>query len=295
MGDIVGAALLAHVPTIVLPDDLRRELNNGRESTLHSGLHDLRREVFDEVRPDLVIVFDSHWFSTVEFIITAHQRRLGLFTSSELPRGMSSVPYDMPGNPDFAHLVGRLAERRPNCWITPVDNEHLPVHYATLNFLSFLQGPEAWISVSVCQTGEPDDFAVVGQVIAEAVAESELRVVLIASGALSHTFHTLTTLRDHEAAGEEHIFSPEARAADHRVIEALERGDHASVLDGLDTFMEFRPEARFAHYQMMAGALGGVDCIAPGRPFSDYENSIGTGEVHLWFDRPANGWAGRDL
>ena len=34
MGEIVGAGLLAHVPTIVLPDDIRRELNNGNESTL---------------------------------------------------------------------------------------------------------------------------------------------------------------------------------------------------------------------------------------------------------------------
>jgi hypothetical protein len=26
--------------------------------------------------------------------------------------------------------------------------------------------------------------------------------------------------------------------------------------------------------------------------FSDYENSVGTGQVHLWFDRPAAGWTG---
>ena len=47
MGEIVGAGFLAHVPTIVLPDDVRRALNNGKESTLYSGLHQLRREVFD--------------------------------------------------------------------------------------------------------------------------------------------------------------------------------------------------------------------------------------------------------
>ena len=40
MGEIVGAGLLAHVPTIVLPDDLRRELNNGNESTLYTGLQE---------------------------------------------------------------------------------------------------------------------------------------------------------------------------------------------------------------------------------------------------------------
>jgi 3,4-dihydroxyphenylacetate 2,3-dioxygenase len=293
MGEIVGAGLLAHVPTIVLPDDVRRALNNGHESTLYTGLHDLRREVFDQLRPDLVIVFDSHWFTTVEFVISAHQRRKGFFTSEELPRGMSSVPYDIAGNPDFAHRVGRIADQTPDCWITPIDNEHLPIAYATTNFLGFLQNDEAWVSVSTCQTAEPRDFATVGQVIAQAVAESDLRVVLIASGALSHTFHTLRTLREHEAAGEEHIFTPGARDADHSVIEALQRGDHASVLTHLPEFSAYKPEGRFAHYQMMAAALGGSDCVAPGRLFSAYENSIGTGQVHLWFDRPADGWTGR--
>jgi 3,4-dihydroxyphenylacetate 2,3-dioxygenase len=292
MGEIVGAGLLAHVPTIVLPDEERRALNNGQESTLYTGLHDLRREVIDHLRPDLFVIFDSHWFTTVEFVITAHQRRKGLFTSEELPRGMSSVPYDLVGSPDFARRVGALADATPDCWITPIDNEHLPIAYATTNFLGFLQGDEAWVTVSTCQTAEPRDFATVGRVIAQAVADSDLRVVLIASGALSHTFHTLRTLRQHEAAGEEHIFSPGARDADRAVIDALVRGDHASVLNGLADFLKYKPEARFAHYQMMAAALGGVDCVAPGRLFSAYENAIGTGQVHLWFDRPTDGWTG---
>jgi aromatic ring-opening dioxygenase catalytic subunit (LigB family) len=291
MGEIIGAAVLAHVPTIVMPDEERRALNNGRESTLHSGLHDLKREVFDTLKPDLVIVFDSHWFTTVEFVITAHDRRKGLFTSDELPRGMSSVPYDIVGNPEFAKLVGRIADETPNCWITPIDNEHLPITYATTNFMPFLQGDEAWISVSVCQTAEAIDFATVGQVIAQAVAESDLRVVLIASGALSHTFHHLRTLRDHEAAGEEHIYSQAARDADHRVIDAWIRGDHALVVNEFYEFLAVRPEAHFGHYQIMVAALGGAECVAPGRLFSEYENAIGTGQIHVWFDQPASGWA----
>jgi 3,4-dihydroxyphenylacetate 2,3-dioxygenase len=290
MGDIVGAGIVAHVPTIVLPDAERRALNNGRESTLYTGLHDLRREVFDQLRPDLVIVFDSHWFTTVEFVITAHERRLGFFTSDELPRGMSSVPYDVPGNPSFARLVGEIAAATEDCWITPIDNEHLPITYATTNLLPFLQGPESWISVSLCQTAESSDFAKVGRVIARAVAASDLRVVLLGSGALSHTFHPLTTLRNHEAADEEHIFTPEAAAADHAIIDAWSRGDHASVLEHLGHFMAFKPEGRFGHYQMLVAALGGADCVAPGRAFSHYENAIGTGQIHVWFDRPATGW-----
>lgn len=292
MGEIVGAGFLAHVPTIVLPEATRCALNNGNESTLHSGLHRLRREVFDVLKPDLVIVFDSHWFTTVEFVITSADRRHGYFTSEELPRGMSSVPYDVKGDREFAELVGKIAESTPECWITPIDNGHLPIMYATTNFFGFLQDDERWLSVSTCQTSEPQDFVTVGKVVAEAIRQSDRRVVLIASGALSHTFHTLRTLRQHEAAGEEHIFSPAARDADHQVIDAWLKGDHASVIDNYAEFAKVRPEGHFAHYQMMIAALGGRDCVAPGRLFSEYENSIGTGQVHVWFDQPENGWTG---
>jgi 3,4-dihydroxyphenylacetate 2,3-dioxygenase len=292
MGEIVGAGLLAHVPTIVLPEADRVALNNGHESSLYTGLHSLRREVFDVIKPDLVIVFDSHWFTTVEFVISAHERRLGFFTSEELPRGMSSVPFDIKGCPEFARLVGQIATETPDCWITPIDNEHLPISYATVNLLPFLQGSEAWLSVSVCQTAAPADFELVGQVLAEAIRQSDLRVVLIASGALSHTFHTLRNVRATEAADPKFIFSAEAREADLRVIEQLTAGDHRAVLDNMGRFSAVKPEGRFGHYLMMSHTLGGRECTAPARAYSQYENAIGTGQIHLWFDQPAAGWTG---
>ena len=55
-------------------------------------------------------------------------------------------------------------------------------------------------------------------------------------------------------------------------------------------FYRFRPEARFGHYLMMIGALGEGDCTATSRQYGEYENSIGTGQVHLWFDRPEGGF-----
>jgi hypothetical protein len=54
--------------------------------------------------------------------------------------------------------------------------------------------------------------------------------------------------------------------------------------------MQYRPEAKFAHYLMMLAALGEHGVVAPARQYGEYENSIGTGQVHLWFDRPAAGW-----
>ena len=55
-------------------------------------------------------------------------------------------------------------------------------------------------------------------------------------------------------------------------------------------FLTVRPEAGFAHYLMMLGAMGEGAVTAPGRLYSDYENSIGTAQIHVWFDRPAAGW-----
>ncbi len=100
------------------------------------------------------------------------------------------------------------------------------------------------------------------------------------------------TVRSSEASDTAHIRTLEARAADLERIAWLEAGDHARVIATMPEFLKVRPEARFAHYLMMIAALGEGAVIAPGRPFSDYENSVGTGQMHLWFGRPAAGWSG---
>jgi 3,4-dihydroxyphenylacetate 2,3-dioxygenase len=292
MGEVMGAGLLAHVPTIVLPEQVRRELNHGEDSTLPAGLRQLRREVFETPDYDTVVVLDSHWATTVEFVVTAQPRRSGLFTSEELPRGMKQRPYDFAGDPELAHLIASKAGDH-GTWITAIEDEHLPIFYATTNLWEYLgQGlPEKrWISIGVCQTADTEDNLRLGRALGDAIAESDRRVLLIASGAMSHTFWPLRQLREHEAAGVEHIFTRAAYEADMQRLDWFASGDHAKVLESMPEFYRFRPEARFGHYLMMIGALGEGACTAPSRQFGEYENSIGTGQVHLWFDRPAEGF-----
>ena len=238
------------------------------------------------------MVLDSHWATTVEFVVTAQERRAGLFTSEELPRGMSQRPYDFPGDPELAHLIASKGAEH-GTWITAIEDDHLPIFYATTNVWEFLgQGlpDKRWISIGVCQTADMEDNLRLGRALGDAIAESDRKVLLIASGAMSHTFWPLRQLRDHEAAGVEHIFTPEAVAADAERLEWFSNGDHARVLDTMPEFYRYRPEARFGHYLMMMGALGEGDCTATGRQYGEYENSIGTGQVHLWFDRPEGGF-----
>ena len=291
MGEILGAGLLAHVPTIMLPQTERMELNEGKEISLVPGLEALRREVFEALDYDTVVVFDSHWHTTVEFVVSSHAVRAGLFTSDELPRGMCRIPYDWAGDPALAQALAAQAEAC-GTWITPIDDPYLPVHYATVNLWSYLGRGlgRQWMSVSTAQTGETEDFLRVGRALAAALRSADRRVLLIASGAMSHTFWSLRELRAHEASDPGHVRTSAARAADWERIGWLRSGDHARVLETMPEFLKYKPEARFGPYLMMIGALGECAVTAPGTLYSEYENSVGTGQVHIWFPRPASGW-----
>jgi 3,4-dihydroxyphenylacetate 2,3-dioxygenase len=288
-GEVVGAGLVAHVPTMVMSEEIRRELNDGKEISLIEGLERIKADKFDALRPDTVVVFDTHWFTTFEFVVTSHDRRVGKYTSDELPRGMSQLPYDMPGDPELAKLMGE-AGTELGTWITPIDDPYLPVHYATTNLLPFLQGDESWISISIPQTGETDDFLLAGEAIGKAIERSGRRVVLLASGALSHKFWPLKALRDHEPSDPSHIITDAHRAADMERLQWMYEGRHDRIIDTMPEFMRFTPEGRFGHYLQMIAALGGRDCRAPGVLYGDYENAVGTGQAHVWFDRPERGW-----
>ncbi|MGH8947002.1 MAG: catechol 1,2-dioxygenase [Acidimicrobiia bacterium] len=291
MGSIVGAGLISHAPTIMFDEKMRRELNEGKEISLVPGLIRLRNEVLDGLDADTIVIIDSHWESTVEHILSAHARRSGKFTSSELPRGMSQIPYEYPGDPELAKLAAKIGEELG----TPThasEDDYLPIYYASVNLVHYLRDNEGIVSMSVVQTGEPEDFLTMGRALGEAVSQLDRRVVVLASGGLSHRFWPLKELGHHEASDPAHIITPEARAADEQRLEWMKAGDHRQIVETMDDYMEHGPEADFGHYLIMLGSIGGPDCVAAGEMFSDYENATGTGQVHVWFERPEEGWTG---
>ncbi len=115
MGEIVGAGLVSHAPTIMFDEPMRRELNEGQEISLVPGLERLRSEILDELQPDTIVILDTHWFTTVEHVVSAHDHREGKMTSSELPRGMKQVPYSYDGDRELALLI----EKHGNALGTP--------------------------------------------------------------------------------------------------------------------------------------------------------------------------------
>jgi 3,4-dihydroxyphenylacetate 2,3-dioxygenase len=292
MGEIVGAGLVSHVPTIMLPQEVRLEINDGKEISLVPGLRRLRSEVLDRLRPDAIVVMDTHWEVTFEHIITAHDRRQGTFTSHELPRGMRQIPYDMPGDPELAFAVAKEADGRDDTWVLASDDPYLPIFYGTVNVWTFLNGGERWVSVGINQTAQTDDFLLLGELIGKAIDGIDRRVVLLASGGLSHRFLSFRQLRGHESSDLSNVITPEARDADRHVLDLMAKGDHAGVIEWMPEYKKVGPEGKFGHYLIMVGALGGAKCRASGEQFSDYEASVGTGQVHVWFERPDTGWTG---
>jgi 3,4-dihydroxyphenylacetate 2,3-dioxygenase len=294
MGEVVGAALVAHVPTIMLPEATRLEINDGKEITLVPGLHRMKTECLDRLNADTVIVFDTHWESTFEHIVTAHDRRQGHFTSHELPRGMAGIPYDIPGDPELAKLIAKQAEGRDDTWILACDDPYLPIFYGTVNVWTFLGDAEtAWLSVAINQCCTTEDFLLFGRLIGDAIRESDRRVVLLASGGMTHRFYPFRELRSHESsAAPENILHLESYEADQRVLKMMQEGDHAGIIGWMPEYKQAAPEGHFGHFLMLSAALGGERCQAPGELYSEYEASVGTGQVHVWFERPADGWTG---
>ena len=198
----------------------------------------------------------------------------------------------MPGDPELANLIAAQAAGRDDCWILANDDPYLPLFYGTVNIWTFLGDPEtAWLSVALNQCCDTNDFLLFGELIGQAIEQSDRRVVLLASGGMTHRFFNFKELRRHESgAAPANIYDPKYYEADQKVLGMFEKGDHAGVIDGMPEYRKAYPEGHFGHYLMMAGALGGRSCTATGERFSEYEAAVGTGQVHVWFERPAGGW-----
>lgn len=285
MGEIVAAAVVAHQPMVMVPEDVRVELGEtGADTTLIEPGYRLLREAFAELAVDTLVIIDTHWFTTTEHVIAGAARFSGLYTSEEMPRNICDLPYDYPGAPELAKAWHRVGKER-GLWTLNVTTASLPLHYATLNLVCHLRRHESVLSCGVLQTASLGDYLSLGEALGEAVRRVEgARVAVIGSGGMSHTFWPLGLIRGHFGYDPAHVITAEAREADARILALWERGDHAAVVHLYPEYLrKHHPEGRFAHYLMAVGAIGGAACRVRGVPVSAYENAVGTGQVHVLF------------
>jgi 3,4-dihydroxyphenylacetate 2,3-dioxygenase len=283
MGQIVGAAIVSHHPGLVQPKEIRVQRGNGRDSDLVEGFERVRAKI-DEVKPDTFVLFDTHWLTTSLHLVAGAAHYKGSYTSDELPFSMTRFPYDHAGAPALAAEVEKVAQERKVAARNVVE-ETLPMHYPTINVIHYLGRGEKVLSVGTCQTARLKHFLQMGEVVGEAIRRSDARVVLLASGAMSHKFYDLDHVPPNPRVWHpDNVSEPKNRALDMEVLELWKQGRHDTVLDRFPELEAAKYEGRGAHYAQMMGALGGRECRARGTQLSEYENAAGTGNVHVWFD-----------
>lgn len=284
MGQIVGAALVSHHPGLMQDDDFRRNVGAGADSDLINGYRKLRARI-DAVKPDVLVIFDTHWFTTGFHLIDAGAGYSGSYISDEMPWYLHGQNYDYRGAPDLARLCQAVADEQ-GFPMKAIDEPDLSRHYATINVVNLLKAQEQIMTVGNCQNCRSEHFVASGKVIGEAIRRSDKKVVLLASGALSHRFSDIDFVQRHERIFHpDNVSLPENVESDREVIQLFARGRHDVILERFpEVYRKIPWEGLGGHYLQMVGAMGGADCHAKGEALSEYENARGTGNIHIWFD-----------
>jgi 3,4-dihydroxyphenylacetate 2,3-dioxygenase len=290
MGKIAAAIFTTHVPRLMITDpDARKAYMGKNVTTFYDAMPALARERLDRLNFDTFVLFDTHWFTTLEYVINAHERLAGTYTSEELPAMLHDLEYDYRGDPELARVIEDVAKERGIRALASAAR-NLPLHYPTLNVMYYFNSGarRRVLSIGVCQTASVKNDLAFGAAVGEAIWKSDSTVVLVASGGMSHRFWDYDRILDHASADPADISSTANRLYDERIMEWFKAGDHEAVLAAADDFRAHcSPEGRFSHYLMMAGALGADAWNWRGEQFGRYEAAIGTGQS-IFFFAPEN-------
>jgi 3,4-dihydroxyphenylacetate 2,3-dioxygenase len=289
MGQIVGAALVSHHPGLMQCEEFRRAMGAGEDSDLIAGYSRLRERIA-AAKPDVVLILDSHWFTTGYHLVDGGAGYAGRYISDEMPWYLHGVPYDYRGHPALALAIEAVSRERGG-YNRAICHPDLGRQYATINLIKQLHLEHAGtpvVTASSCQNCDWRHFLESGEAIGEAIRRSDLRLVMLASGALSHKFNHIDWKPKHPRIfHESNVSRPENIESDKGAIELMRQGRHDTILERWqDEYRRLPWEAFGAHYLQMLGAMGGDACRAQGETLSAYENARGTGNIHIWFPQP---------
>ncbi|HEY6394838.1 MAG TPA: hypothetical protein VIX12_05425 [Candidatus Binataceae bacterium] len=289
MGEIAAAIFTTHVPRLMIADPEARKAYMGKSiTTFYDAMPQLERERLRSLDFDTFVLIDTHWFTTLEYVLNAHQKLTGTYTSEELPVMLHDLDFDYTGDPELARAVESEA-RTSGMRAVASNHRNLPIHYPTLNVMYYFNpgARRRVLSIGVCQIASVENDLKFGASLGAAIRKSNRRVVIVGSGGMSHRFWDYDRILDHASASPDDISSVANRLYDERIMEWFKAGDHASILAAANDFRAHcSPEGRFSHYLMMAGAMGGAAWNWRGEQFGRYEAAIGTGQA-IFFFQPA--------
>ncbi|MEZ5676615.1 MAG: 3,4-dihydroxyphenylacetate 2,3-dioxygenase [Thalassovita sp.] len=185
MGEIVLAAKVTHVPTMLMSE--QPGPIEGKRQPAIDGHYEIARRA-KALGADTVVVCDTHWVINAGFHINANSRFHGLFTSNEFPQFIQNLPYDYQGNPALGDAIAEAATKR-GAYTLSHHLDSLELEYGTLVPMRFMAREHEMKVVSIAAWATVhghDESRIVGEAIREAIEASDSKVLLLASGSLSH-------------------------------------------------------------------------------------------------------------
>ncbi|MFZ7092932.1 3,4-dihydroxyphenylacetate 2,3-dioxygenase [Primorskyibacter sp. 2E233] len=281
MGEIVLAAKMTHVPTMLMSEQ-DGPIKGKRQAAIDGHLEIARRA--KTLGADTVVICDTHWVINAGFHINANHRFHGLFTSNEFPQFIQDMPYDYQGNPGLGDAIAAEASDR-GAYTLAHHLDSLELEYGSLVPLRFMSREHGMKVVSIaawCTVHDHTESRIVGEAIRAAVDASDNKVLLVASGSLSHK---IWPNKDYAANNGTFTISSEFnRQMDLHVLEMWKSGDHATFLKMLPEYAAHCcGEGSMHDTAMLYGALGWDRYTAKCEVVTDYFPSSGTGQTNVIF------------
>ncbi|MCK6373546.1 MAG: 3,4-dihydroxyphenylacetate 2,3-dioxygenase [Zoogloea sp.] len=279
MGEIVLAVKATHVPSMLISEQ-PGPAHGCRQAAIDAEREIGRRAI--ELGVDTFIVFDTHWLVNAGYHINNNARHAGTYTSHEFPHFIQDLPYDFPGNPELGRLI---ADEASALGVKTRAHEvaSLDLEYGTILPMRYMnpEGRIKVVSIAGWSTfGSLEESRIVGEAVARAVARSDSRVALVASGSLSHQIWENRLVEQ----GFNTISREFNKQVDLRVLDLWQAGEWATFLRMLPEYAQYcTGEGRMHDTAMLFGALGWDGFTGEAEVVCPYFESSGTGQTVVQF------------
>jgi 3,4-dihydroxyphenylacetate 2,3-dioxygenase len=280
MGQLVLAAKVSHVPSLMLSEAEGSPLRAARQGAVHAlrelGHRAREREV------STFVVFDTHWLSNFGYHINANPHHRGSFTSHEAPQMIQDLRYDLPGDTMLAQAIADEAGRA-GLVVHAHKVRSLGLEYGTIVPMHYMN-PDGWakvVSIASPLFTSLEESRALGEAARRAIEQSGERVAILASGSLSHRLWPNKQLGPDAWTS---VASEFNRQVDLRVLELWQQRRYREFIDMLpDYATKCNGEGGMADTIMLFAALGWYDFGGDAEQLCDYFPSSGSGQVNVEF------------
>lgn len=276
MGEIALAAKVTHVPSMYLSE--QPGPHHGCRAMAIAGHREIARRA-TALGVDTMVVLDVHWLVNSGYHVNCSAQFAGTYTSNELPHFIQDLQYSYRGNPALGRAIAAAASAR-GIRTRAHEIDSLTLEYGTLVPCRYMNAAGDFRVISVaawCAWHSLEDSRGFGEALRQAIEQSDSRVMVLASGSLSHRFQDN---RDAEA-GMHEISREFFRQVDLRVVDLWQQGRWQEFTRMLPEYAELcRGEGGMHDTAMLLGMLGWDNYRGRAEVLGSYFTSSGTGQIN---------------